>query len=567
MDIKVEFDVPATMRDGTILRANVFRPAESGTYPVALARTPYQKDLSSVSGYWDAIRLAGAGYIVVMQDTRGRGASEGEWEPLLHEALDGYDSVEWAAGLPGSNGQVGMFGMSYLGYTQWIAAAQNLPHLRAIVPSMIFADFRDGMLWRGGALELGTIGIWGLGIGLDTVIRRVAHLPPPEQMQALSDLVYEIDHLRNEGYHSLPLKDFAPLRRLDLSPRLFDQAFTHPFSREVAAPVSPATFYDRITVPAYNIGGWYDIFCNGTLQNFNALRHNGSKLLMGPWIHDDPHHVIGEMDFGFVSGGWVNLRFDMTGLIQRWFDYWLKGIDNGVMEEPPVKIFVMGDNVWRNEDEWPLARTQYQPMYLRQEFGLSFDAPDTDEPADHYIYDPADPTPTWGGAILMNRLYLPGVCDQRRLEGRPDVLCYTSEPLEQAMEVTGPVTVRLWAASDTRDTDFVARLIDVHPDGFAQNLCDGIIRARYRNDDIPQLIQPGQAYEYRIDLWATANVFKAGHRIRLDIASASFPRWDRNPNTGEDFGMSSNMQPAHQTILHDAAHPSQVVLPIIPRML
>jgi putative CocE/NonD family hydrolase len=296
-----------------------------------------------------------------------------------------------------------------------------------------------------------------------------------------------------------------------------------------------------------------------------GTRQHGSKVLIGPWIHGDPGHVIGQMDFGFIAGGWINLQFDLTSLTQRWFDYWLKGIDNGITQEPPVKIFVMGDNRWRDEQEWPLARTQYTPMYLRQESALSFEQPDEGESPDHYVYDPADPTPTWGGTILMNALFVPGVRDQRGIESRADVLSYTSEPLGQDMEVTGPVTVKLWACSDTRDTDFVARLIDVHPDGFAQNLCDGIIRARYRGGDTPELIRPGQPYEYTIDLWATSNVFKAGHRVRLDIASASFPRWDRNPNTGDDFGVSAAMQPAHQTILHDAAHPSHVVLPIIPR--
>jgi putative CocE/NonD family hydrolase len=266
-----------------------------------------------------------------------------------------------------------------------------------------------------------------------------------------------------------------------------------------------------------------------------------------------------------VAGGFINLQFDLTGLTQRWFDYWLKGIDNGITQEPPVKIFVMGANVWRDENEWPLARTQFMPLYLRENLSLSLDHPRNDEPADHYVYNPADPTPTWGGATLIHPLFVRGVADQRKLYERDDILSYTSEPLDQDMEVTGPVVVKLWATSDARDTDFVARLIDVHPDGFAQNLCDGIIRARYRNGDTPELMQPNHAYEFTIDLWATANVFKIGHRVRLDIASASFPRWDRNPNTGEDFGVSAHMHSARQTILHDSAHPSRVILPIIPR--
>lgn len=565
VDIKVEFNVPAAMRDGTILRANVFRPADTGAYPVALARTPYGKDFATVNGYLDAVRLAQAGYIVVIQDTRGRMTSDGEWAPLLNEALDGCDAVEWAARLPGSNGSVGMFGASYLGFTQWMAASQRPPSLKAIVPSVTWAHARDGLMWRGGALELGLLANWLLNVGIDTLLKRVKDLPPQEQLESLGALIYQIDQLRTAGYYSLPLKDFAPLTSLDLGTHLFGTAFSHPYSSEHARSFSPAAFYDQISVPAYNVGGWYDIFIGGTLQNFTANQPHGGRLIVGPWVHGDPHHIVGEMDFGFVSGGWINLQFDMTGLTQRWFDYWLKGIDNGITQEPPVKIFVMGENAWREENEWPLARAQYMPLYLRENFTLSLDSPRSDEPADHYIYDPADPTPTRGGAILLNRLFVPGVSDQRALESRPDVLSYTSEPLNQDMEVTGPVIVKLWAASDARDTDFVARLIDVHPDGFAQNLCDGIIRARYRNGDTPELLQPNHPYEFTIDLWATSNLFKEGHRVRLDIASASFPRWDRNPNTGEPFGQSAYMHSAHQTILHDAAHPSSVILPIIPR--
>jgi hypothetical protein len=570
--IKVEFDVPATMRDGTILRANVFRPEGDALYPIALARTPYGKDFFTTSPFLDSVRLAKAGYIVVIQDTRGRFTSEGEWQPFFYEAQDGYDTVEWAAGLPGSNGNVGMWGASYIGFTQWITAIQQPPHLKAIMPTITWADTRDGVGWRDGALELGTMGGWLLGVGVDTLFKRVAHLPPQEQQQAIMGLVYEIDQLRTTGYASLPLKDFAPLKRHHIESKLFFDNFPNAYSRELAAPYSVYESYDKINVPAYNIGGWYDIFIQGTLQNFTALR-NGSgqgnahqnRVLIGPWGHANLTNTVGDVDFGFVANSaFINLQSDITGLTQRWFDYWLKGVDNGVLDEPPVKIFVMGENVWRDEYEWPLARTQYTPLYLRGEGGLSGEKPG-DEAADHYIYDPASPTPTVGGATLIHALFGLGPKDQRSVEARDDVLVYTSEPLSQDVEVTGPVVVKLWAASDARDTDFVARLVDLHPDGFARNLTDGIIRARYRNGDMPELLEPGKPYELTIDLWVTSNVFKAGHCIRLDIASASFPRWDRNPNTGDDFGTSAEMCPTKQTIFHDAAHPSHVILPVIPR--
>ena len=562
MNIQVEFNIPATMRDGTFLRANIFRPVEDGTYPVALTRTPYSKDFSSVD---DCIRMASAGYIVVMQDVRGRFASEGHWDPFVNEANDGYDSVEWAAQLPGSNGNVGMFGASYVGFTQWSAASQNPPHLKAIMPAVTWADARDGVVWRGGAFELGTFASWQLLMGLDEIGKRIADLPPAEQMQAMGALVYQINHLRTEGYGSLPLKDFAPLRQLNLAADQLDLAISRPNERASVMPYSPAEFYDRLTIPAYNLGGWYDVFTKGTFQNYTARPGRSSKLLIGPWIHGTVDSVVGEMDFGFIAGAWINMQFDLTGLTQRWFDYWLKGIENGILQEPPIKIFVMGDNIWRDEHEWPLARAEYKPLYLHAESKLNFEPPAATEAADRYTYDPADPTPTSGGSLLMHRLFTPGVRDQRNLEQRADLLSFTTGPFDKDMEVTGPVLVKLWAMSDARDTDFVARLIDVHPDGFAQNVCDGIVRARYRNGEQPELIQPGQIYEYTIDLWETSNVFKAGHRLRLDIASASFPRWDRNPNTGEDFGKSTAMQAAHQTILHDAAHPSHIILPIIPR--
>src|SRR5262245_60105124 len=570
--IKAEFDVPATMRDGIVLRANVFRPAAEGAYPVALARTPYGKDFFSVHPVLDAVRLARAGYIVVIQDVRGRFRSEGEWAPFRNEAQDGYDTVEWAARLPGADGKVGMYGLSYLGFTQWMAAKEAPPSLKAIVPTVTWDNVRNGVSFRGGALELGTLANWHLGaVGLDALFKRYQDAPPEQRMQAIGTLVHEIDRLRPEGYASLPLREFEPLKRAGLLAGLHD-LLDNLDDLDYTAPLSIGESYEQVRVPAYNIGGWYDIFSEGTLRNFSALRAEGStpearqsKVLIGPWSHVNYGGTVGDVDFGFAASmAFINLQTDLTGLTQRWFDYWLKGIDNGVTQEPPVKLFVMGENVWRDEQEWPLARAKHMPFYLRSGGALSAERPG-DEPPDQYTYDPADPTPTLGGSLLMHPLYGPGATDQRPLAGRADVLSYISAPLAHDTEVTGPLIVKLWAASDATDTDFVARLIDVHPDGFAQPLADGIIRARYRSGARPELIEPGQPYEYTIDLWSTANLFKAGHSIRVDVASASFPRWDRNPNTGAPIGESADTRPARQTILHDAAHPSHIVLPIVPR--
>ncbi len=570
--VQVEFDVPATMRDGTVLRANVFRPSAEGNFPVALTRTPYGKDFDTANNILDAVRLAREGYLVVIQDVRGRFNSEGVWEPMRQEVEDGYDTIEWAARLPGSNGNVGMFGASYVGFTQWAAAIAAPPHLKALMPTVTWADSRDGPAYRGGALELGVNAFWHLTIlGFDTILRRTAQAPLQEKMMTIGALVHEIDRLQTEGYASLPLQTFEPLARLNLGPAFFE-GVTAANDRAASVYSSVAEFYDRIRVPAYNIGGWYDLFCQGTLQNFSHLRTSGrtpearqAKLLMGPWTHVQHSNVIGDLDFGFAAQmNFMNVQTDLTGLTQRWFDYWLKELDNGITREPPVKLFIMGDNVWRDEWEWPLARTQYEKWYLHGEHGLSTEQPG-EEPADHYVYDPKDPTPTDGGAFLLNMTFHPGVQDQRQIEACADVLVYTSEVLTRDIEVTGPVRVKLWAASDARDTDFVARLVDVHPDGFAQNLTDGILRARYRNGDVPELLNPGQPYEFTINLWSTANVFKAGHRVRLDICSSSFPRWDRNPNTGAPLGADAELCPAHQTIFHDAEHLSHVILPIIPR--
>ena len=580
--VHVAFDVPATMRDGVTLRANIYRPATEGEYPVLLTRLPYGKDFPLGSSVLDPVQAARRGYIVVVQDTRGRFASEGEWYPLRDEGPDSYDTVEWAAALPGSTGKVGMYGASYFGFTQWAGAIQNPPHLAALVPYVTWADPHAGVFSRGGALELGIQGGWLLETGLDTVLRRERGNPDPRvgygKMVALA---HEIDRLLIDGYQSLPLKAFEPFKRTNLGQSFFD-GLEDPFAPAYSAPSTILGHHDQVRVPAYNAGGWYDIFLGGTIRNYQEMRARGAtpearqaKLLIGPWTHSNPGHTVGDVYFGYgASAALINLQMDFMSLQLRWFDRWLKGVENGVEQEPPVKIFVMGENVWRDEQEWPLSRAVPTPFYLHSDGhantlggdgSLSTEAP-TEESADRFEYDPLNPVPTLGGSLLMPATYRPGPRDQRPIEQRSDMLVYTSEPLERDLEVTGPVTVTLWAASSAPDTDFVARLIDVHPDGFAQNLTDGIIRARYRQSlEEPELLEPGNAYEYTIDLWATSNLFKAGHRIRLDVTSSSFPRWDRNLNTGHRIGADAEMQTATQTILHDRAHPSRVLLPVIPR--
>jgi len=583
--IVVEYDVPARMRDGITLRANIYRPAGEGSWPVLLTRLPYGKDFPIGASVIDPAQVARRGYVVVVQDTRGRLTSEGEWVPFIHEPEDGVDTIAWAAQLPYGDGQVGMYGASYFGFTQWAAAIHQPPALKAIIPFQTWNDPLNGVLYRGGALELGTSGNWQLQMALDVLMRR--HRDDPQALgQAIYLLARQMDALGTSGYASLPLSEFAPLKQQEVAPYFFEN-FTHPMERdyELMRPLHILGHHHNVTVPSFNIGGWYDIFLQDTITNFKIMREEGStpearqsKLLIGPWTHGGLLNPIGELNFGFAStAALIDLKIDFVSLQMRWFDHWLKGIDTGMLNEPPIKLFVMGANIWRDENEWPLARAVETRYYLHSgghanslqgDGTLTVNAPDgTEVGSDRYVYDPADPVPTRGGALLMSPEYRPGPYDQRPIESREDVLVYTSDVLTEDVEVTGPIKVHLWAVSSAPDTDFVARLVDVHPDGYAQNLTDGIIRARYRNferGEAPSLIEPGAAYEYEIDLWATSNLFKAGHRIRLDVTSSSFPRWDRNPNTGHAFGADAELAVAHQTILHDSEHPSYVTLPIVP---
>lgn len=583
--IVVDYDTPARMRDGVTLRANIYRPAGQGPWPVLLTRLPYGKDFPIGAAVLDPAQVARRGYVVVVQDTRGRLTSEGEWTPFIYEPEDGVDTIAWAAQLPDSDGQVGMYGASYFGFTQWASAIHQPPALKAIVPFQTWNDPLNGVLYRGGALELGTAGNWQLQMALDVLMRR--HRNNPQALgQAIYLLAKEMDALGTHGYTSLPLRDFAPLKQQDVAPHFFEN-FVHPMERayELIRPLHILGHHHNVTVPSFNIGGWYDIFLQDTLTNFKIMREEGStpqarqsKLLIGPWTHGGMTNPVGELNFGFASSAaLIDLKIDFVSLQVRWFDHWLKGIDTGILNEAPIKLFIMGANTWRDENEWPLARAVETRYYLHShghanglqgDGTLTVNVPDgTEVGTDQYMYDPANPVPTRGGALLMAPEYRPGPYDQRPVERREDVLVYTSETLTSDIEVTGPIKVYLWAASSAPDTDFVARLVDVHPDGYAQNLTDGIIRARYRafeRGEAPGLIEPGVACRYEIDLWATSNLFKTGHRIRLDVTSSSFPRWDRNPNTGHAFGADAELAVARQTILHDSEHPSYVVLPIVP---
>lgn len=577
--VRVEHNIPATMRDGTVLRANVYRPDDggAGSFPVLLTRLPYGKDLPLGNSVLDPVQAARRGYVVVVQDTRGTFTSEGEWFPLVHEGPDGADTVAWAASLPGSNGDVAMYGASYFGHTQLAAAAQHPPALRALAPMMTWADSDDpsaGVVTRNGVLELGAQGGWNLEMGLDQLARR--HRGDPETLgRALYALVQEIDSLPATGYAELPLDRFGPLARMGLEAPI--TSLIH--NRQDVAYVQQARISNAyaLGVPALHIGGWYDIFLNGTLRNFAAMRNHGTAsqyLLIGPWTHGNVNRVQGDLDFGFASSGaLMDMRIDLMSQQLQFFDRWLKDVRNGFDAHPVVKYFVMGTNVWRSSDTWPPAKSEPQEWYLHSQGRansatgdgiLSRERP-SDDPADSYVYDPAEPVPTIGGATLLPSVLRPGPRDQRPIEQRQDVLVYTSAPLDEPLEVVGSVSVTLFVATDAPDTDFVARLVDVYPDGRAITVTDGIMRMSHREGPGTSLqrLEPSAVYCIEVDLWSTGLAFLPGHRIRLDVTSSSFPRWERNLNTGENSATSTEIRVAHQAVIHDAAHPSHVVLPVI----
>jgi len=575
--VLIDKDVSMKTRDGVTLRADVYRPDGPGRFPVLLSRLPYDKNGRRRPGDIDV--FVEHGYVVIFQDTRGRFASEGdEYYPLVWEAPDGYDAVEWAAGLPYADGRVGTMGQSYLGATQYLLAPTRPPHLRASFPASAAADFHQCWVYHsGGAFELGWQVPYAILMARDTIARRgltSTLLPELERLLVPAPTPWA-PPVSDEAYRRLPLAAWADL--LGPVARYFTDYLRHPEDGPPWWEINLERRHGEITAPMYHVTSWYDIFLHGGLTNFCGLRRHAAtaaargaqKLLIGPWAHLFPYTSptstgTGDVDFG------PGALIDLHEIQLRWFDHWLKGIDTGILDEPPVKIFVMGENRWRDEHEWPLARTRYAPYYLhsggaanraRGDGALSPRAP-ADEPSDHFTYDPADPVPTHGGNTLILAM---GVQDQRPVEGRADVLVYTSEVVGDPLEVTGPLTVTLYAASSAPDTDFTAKLVDVHPDGYARNLADGIIRARYRDArTAPTPLTPGAVTTFTIDLWATSHVFLPGHRLRLEISSSNFPRFDRNLNTGEDQATGTRWQTARQTIFHDHRYPSHIRLPVIP---
>ena len=572
--ILVEKNVSAVMRDGTLLRADVYRPAAGGCYPVLIQRTPYNKELLALTALTlDPLRAVAAGYVVVIQDVRARWASEGGVFYFYRDEFDdGHDTVAWAAAQAWSNGEVGIYGLSYMGGTSWQAAATAPPALRAISPTTAPCDFWRDHLWRGGAFNWGLFVTWTLqAIGPAALLR--GKQGQPDLWPAFLQLVEDCDEYEARVRH-LPLNAFPPARPGDerFLPFFFE-ALQHPSPDAWTAALLPADRHAEVQVPALIIAGWHDLLLTSDLEHFARMKaaagtpeaRRATRIVIGPWAHGMFQSTVGDLDFGLrASGQLLDLREDLSDLQLRWFDRWLKAKANGIDAEAPVKIFVQGLNRWRDEQEWPLARTRYTPLYLRSGAALSFEAPGEEVP-DDYVYDPHDPCPTCGGPLLMPATYRRGPVSQAAILKRADVLRYTTEPLTEDMELTGPVSAVLHAASSAPDTDWIIKLCDVHPDGESYNICDGVLRARYRESlTAPSLIEPGAVLRYVITLAPTSIRLRVGHRLQVLVTSSDFPRYDRNPNTGE-LGVSATLlQPAHQQIFHDAEHPSHLILPLIP---
>jgi putative CocE/NonD family hydrolase len=557
-DIIREFGVKQKMRDGVLLSSDIYRPAISDEkFPAIITRTPYM----TVEGFQknfarEAEFFARNGYAYVVQDCRGKNDSEGEFHPFFDDPQDGFDTLNWCSKQEWSNGSFGTTGASYQAWNQWGTAALHPPGLQAMICTVSLPDPVINVPFQNGALVL-----W------------------------MSEWMATVEGKRNTDtsiFASLKNYWHLPLETLDQTfgrkSKFWKNWIDHPSADDYWKKSFYQNKFGEIDVPVLHISGWYDDDLIGTHINYVGMKEKSpteksrknQKLIIGPW----PHHVnssrtLGGMDFG--EAALINLQ--KTKL--DWFDHWLKGMDNGIIAEPSVEIFVMGKNTWKKTDTWPLKDTMYTKLYLHSDgrantmYGdgkLTSSKPGGDgDFFDAYSYDPRNPCPN-----IFDTSITPaeGPFDQRSIERRDDVLVYSTDPMEKDLEVSGPVMVKLYAASSSKDTDFWAQLVDVFPNGYSMHLTEGIIRGRYRKSlETPELLEPQKIYEFNIDLWIISNVFMKDHVIRLHVSSSSFPKYDRNPNTGHEFGRNSELLTAQQTIYHNAEYPSHVLLPFFDESL
>lgn len=541
--VRAMYHLRVPMRDGAELATDVYLPGPEGPFPTLLVRDIYTNGSDPVRQRYAKFATSN-GYAFVFQSARGRYDSDGRWYPYFQEINDGDDTLTWIASQPWSDGQVGMFGSSYLASVQWLAALNRNPALVAIAPAVSPGNYYRDVAYPGGAFSLLSRARWGIGL-----------------VGSRTNMSFPVDWINGIGH--LPLVTLA--ESVGFSVRHFQDWLAHPSYDAYWEPLNLEARASEMAVPALNIGGWYDVFLRSTIGSYTTMTREaatasarqGQRLVIGPWPHGwNQSRRTGDLDFGEQS------LVDVDRLLLEWFDYWMK--DGPEPAGAPIRIFVMGENVWREESEWPLARTEYTPYYLHADGSMSTGSPEDESASLVYEYDPADPVPTLGGNIMEPTLR--GPYDQAPLDGREDVLRFVTAPFDAATEITGPIRAELYAATSAPDTDFMAKLIVVKPDGTAFNLVDGVIRARYREGfESPQLVEPGKVYAYGIDLWATSYLIEPGDRLRLDVTSSNFPRLARNLNTGAPFAVTAEMRTARQTLHLSRRHPSQVVLPVIPR--
>jgi putative CocE/NonD family hydrolase len=570
--VVVERDIEIAMRDGVRLRADVYRPQGQGRWPVLLGRTCYGKE--SWGAWIEPVRTAAEGYAVVINDTRGGFGSEGEFKPFFHDIADGYDVIEWCGVQPWSTGRVGMFGSSAPGFVQLLAAMGRPPHLVAIAPMQTWSSFARGCVYDpGGAFLVSTLR-WALHqASIDPGRRLDAGRPGfTERRQAALRAMWEL------GRWSL----HRPLTELPALPPevsgYFHEWLAHPDQDEFWWPLDVEDRYGAIEVPALHLVGWFDKFALGSARNYRGLAagagseraRRGQRIVFGPWPHGLPvRSATGHGHFGPAG------EVDVRDLVLQWYDHWLKGKDTELFRRPPVRIFVLGENAWRWEEDWPPPGARFTEWFLHSggragggaaggpgsDGRLSCEPPGS-EPCDAYVYDPADPAPSL--TLRLEELGPPP--DPRVVERRPDVLFFATPALAEEVEVTGPVRVRLWASTSAPDTDWVARLCDLGSEGSVRALSEGMVRARYRRSQRePAPAPPGEACEYEIELVPVSNLFRVGHRIRLEITSSAAPLYHPNLNTGGGYEEAGAGTRATQVVYHDRERPSRAVLPIVSR--
>lgn len=536
------------MRDGVRLATDVFLPKEGGRWPTILVRTPYNRKAPYTTSYRYFVPH---GYAVVIQDVRGRFASQGVFESTLHEGPDGNDTLNWIASQPWSDGRIGMAGGSYLGIAQWWAAVQGNPHLQTISPMCSGNDeYTDRFYSQGGALQIGHRLLW-----------LAENLIPPSHVRPLFSSY--IDHV--------PLRTAdIPAAGMVLKP--WRTAISHPSYDAHWKQFSIRERMRSIKIPVLSWGGWFDEYAESDLDTFARLAKQGTTVetWIGPWAHD-PGWRFPTREFG------PNANVAIRARQLEWYNRWLRN-GSGTEETntaSTLHIFVMGPNIWRDEHEWPLARTRATPLYLASD-GQANSAggagslqwqPVKEATPDSFVYDPKYPVPTAGGAICCEPVVLPpGPLDQTEVEKRSDVLVYTTAPLREEIEITGTVRATLYVSTSVNDTDFTVKLVDVHPDGRPLLVTDGIQRLRYRISlSEPSFVKKNTAYQISVDAGVTSYVFGQGHSIRAEISSSNFPRFDRNLNSARPVAEESKYTKAKQTVFHERSYPSAIILPVIPR--